>query len=49
VSSGSEIMTAWQPSFSLVRGPLSQSAYLHRITDSVDRGSGDLVPRLTGK
>ena len=39
VSSGSGIMTAWQPSFSLVRGPFSQSAHHHRITDSVDRGS----------
>jgi hypothetical protein len=37
-SSGSGIMTAWQPSFSLVRGPFSPSADHHRITDSVDRG-----------
>jgi hypothetical protein len=37
-SSGSGIVTAWQPSFSLVRGPFSSSAHHHRITDSVDRG-----------
>src|SRR4029453_9564396 len=39
VSSGSGIVTAWQPSFSLVRGPFSQLTYHHRITDSVDPGS----------
>jgi hypothetical protein len=39
-SSGAGIMTACQPSFSLVRGPFSQSAHHRRsITDSVERGS----------
>jgi hypothetical protein len=39
VSSDSGIMTAWRPSFSRVRGPFSQSADHHRITNSVDRGA----------
>src|SRR5215213_5567171 len=39
VSSGSGIVTAWQPSFSLVRGPFSQSHHYTRPAWSVDRGS----------
>jgi hypothetical protein len=39
VSSGSGIVTAWQPSFSLVRGPFSQSHHYTRPAWSVDPGS----------
>src|SRR5215207_2779827 len=46
VSSGSGIVTAWQPSFSLVRGPFSQSHHYTRPAWSVDRG---LALVLTGE
>src|SRR5918994_2767687 len=39
VSSESGIMTAWQPSFSLVRGPFSYSRYYRHCPQSVDPGS----------